>query len=187
MHAAGAIAVLLLAAIAYTLGYAPSARAHDRASTEQASIDLARAESIATTEQVERARASLINMQAELGQAMRRAVDPEQAIRDSAADAGIEIRTLTEGQKIGVDELERTTMALDATGTFSDISGWLAGVSNAMPGLVVRGFVIASPEEGREVLSFQASLSVYAPQPISSGDGSTAEGPRAQPLVSPVR
>ena len=187
VHATGAVGVLALAATSYLMGYVPTVKAQDRASIEQASIDLARAESNSTTEKVERARAKLTDLQAELGQAMRRAADPVQSIRSSASEAGLEVRALTEGQIIEVEDLQRTSLALDATGTFSDISDWLAGAGEAVPGLVIVGLSIATPMGDQDVLSFQASLSVYAPQPTSPGDPSTTEGPTAQTLASPDR
>ena len=105
----------------------------------------------------------------------------------SASDAGLEIRAVTEGQTVADGDLQRTTFVVDASGTFSDISEWLASAAEALPGLVMRGFAITSAEEDQQALSFQATLSIFAPHPLSPVDASTTSDPRAQMFASPDR
>lgn len=187
VHATGALAVLALAAAGYALGYAPMDRAQEQAAAQSKAIQRARSESIATSEHLERAATKLQTLRSELGDALQRARNPEAAIQDSASQASLMVHTLTTGDQEELGELQRTSLTMHASGSFSDIIGWLADVDSQLPGVVVQGFSISSADASQSSLTFQASLSVYAPKSTSSAHSDAEQGSDAQASTGPAR
>jgi len=187
IHVVGAISTLALAAAGYALSYAPAAQARERSMLQAQAINRAQSESTATAEHLRRAREKLEALRDEFGESLRRGADPEVMIRASASSAMLSVHSLATGQRTEADSLQRTTLVMHASGSFSDINDWLAAVHTELPGVVVEGFSISTTDAPQPTIAFQASLSVYAPQTAPSAKDDVDRPTGAQEAPVPDR
>ena len=170
VHVLGMIGVLALAGIGHALGYAPSVRAQNRAEQQHRTITKANDEVSATAIHLEAANIEREAILAEIGTRPAGGDDPVAILTDAATAHALTVHNIV-ASEVGVsDGIVRTRVVVQASGTFSDITGFIAGVWQIHPGMATDGFSIMPDPLGGRALSFQASLSVYAPQAASPVD-----------------
>ena len=175
VHAAGAAAILALVGLAYAFGFAPSAQARHQADLQQQAIERTQAEAAATAEHVRRSRMALEGLENSIASDARQLLDSMQAVRSSAEASGLMVRNLVEGEASTTDTLVRQTVSMQASGTFSDISSWLRIIREESSSAVIDTFSISRQPGDPAMLTLQATLSLYTPQPVSpaSAEGGT--------------
>ncbi|MEQ8844435.1 MAG: GspMb/PilO family protein [Phycisphaerales bacterium] len=177
IHAAGAVLLLALGAVVYALAYEPHARALVEAEAQRIAIQKAEDEQRANAELLQRALTELRDVRSGLADPGSDGVDPGldavERVRALAETASLTVHQVSEEGRAQEGPLQRTTIALRASGSFSDMVAWLDQIGRHLPGAVVDGFSVMRQPSEQSILTMQASLSVYAPQPAPSiGDGS---------------
>ncbi len=186
IHAAGVVGVLALAGIGYALGYAPSARAQQQAEMKLKAIGKANDEAQATETHLDTARAELAALREEVVTLAGSDMNLVHAVTDAATARALAVHAVLAGEPAPAGGLMRNTIALHVSGSFSDITRFLADLPASLPGMAVDSFSIMPDPMAEGSLSLQASLSAYAPQaapPGASAPHSPAGAPAATPPV----
>ena len=187
VHAIGVVGVLALAGVGYALGYAPSARAQHQAELQLQAITKANDEASATEQHIEAARAELETLEAAMEATPAATTDLADALTDAATARSLAAHNVVADQAVAADGLTRTTVVVHVSGEFSDIAGFIVDLRSVHPGVAIDGFSIMPEPMGANALAFQASLSVYAPQAVPSGDSAEESSRRAPAAAPPVR
>ncbi len=183
MHAIGVVGVFAMAGIGYAFGYAPSARAQHQAQLQRQAISKANDEANATAQHIEKATLELEILRAAID-AVPADADLVDVLSEAVADHTLAAYNVMADKTTAAEGVTRTTMVVHASGSFSDIARFIADLGSVHPGAAIDGFSIMPDPMGADTLVFQASLSVYAPQPARP-DASAAESSGRAPAATP--
>lgn len=187
VHILGAVGVLALAGVGYALGYAPSAQAQHQAELQRQAIGKANDEATATAQHIEAARLERQTLRASIDKLPIEDTDLVNLLTDAATDRTLAVHNVVAGDESTHNDLTRTSVALHASGSFSDIAGFIADLRQVHPGATIDGFSIMPEPMGGQALVFQASLSAYAPQ-TAPADAPPGESAGLAPATTlPVR
>lgn len=183
VHAIGVVGLMGLAGAGYALGFAPSARAQQQAELSRRAILKANDEARATEQHLENARVELAALRDNLVQSTDQEGSPTDIVIRIASDHALSVHSVLAGEAARVDGLVRVSVGVHASGTFSDIMGYLESLRESAPGIAVDGISIMQDPAADGTLMFQASLSAYAPQSAPT-DSSQPVSPAIAPATA---
>lgn len=187
VHILGAVGVLALAGVGYALGYAPSAKAQHQAELQRQAIGKANDEAAATAHHIETARMEREALWNSIENLPAERTDLVSLLTDAATDRTLAVHNVVASDESARNGLTRTSIAARASGSFSDIVGFVAELRQVHPGAAIDGFSIMPEPMGGEALMFQASLSVYAPQTAPADDADSESSELVPAAPPPVR